>query len=303
MRWGGTGIGTVDGARLTFRYDAAGRLVEVIDANQGSTRYEVNPRGLLSSRTDAAGRVVQFGYDEAYRLASLTDENRETYRFQYDRRDLVSAQIGLDGHKRAYEYDVCGQGTIVRDGQIETRYERDVIGRLTAKHVAHERCEYRYDEAGRITSAELYTLAARGPSLKNRVSLKYDKRGEVVEEYTPTGWLAHTYDELGNRVSTTISGGRTIDWLHSGSGHAHQIRFDGAAVADIERDDLHREVLRTQSKLMSHFGYDAVGRRARQTAQHGTAGGELLAKQWHYACCRRRDPEARSSLRRDELSV
>lgn len=289
MRWGGTGIGTVDGARLTFRYDAAGRLVEVIDANQGSTRYEVNPRGLLSSRTDAAGRVVQFGYDEAYRLASLTDENRETYRFQYDRRDLVSAQIGLDGHKRAYEYDVCGQGTIVRDGQIETRYERDVIGRLTAKHVAHERCEYRYDEAGRITSAELYTLAARGPSLKNRVSLKYDKRGEVVEEYTPTGWLAHTYDELGNRVSTTISGGRTIDWLHSGSEHAHQIRFDGAAVADIERDDLHREVLRTQSKLMSHFGYDAVGRRARQTAQHGTAGGELLAKQWHYACCRRRD--------------
>ncbi|MCL4636666.1 hypothetical protein [Burkholderia sp.] len=93
MRWGGTGIGTVDGARLTFRYDAAGRLVEVIDANQGSTRYEVNPRGLLSSRTDAAGRVVQFGYDEAYRLASLTDENRETYRFQYDRRDLVPRRL------------------------------------------------------------------------------------------------------------------------------------------------------------------------------------------------------------------
>ncbi|OXI41322.1 hypothetical protein CFB49_25665 [Burkholderia sp. AU17457] len=39
----------------------------------------------------------------------------------------------------------------------------------------------------------------------------------------------------------------------------HQIRFDGAAVADIERDDLHREVLRTQGKLTSHFGYDAGG--------------------------------------------
>ncbi|HHL4080093.1 hypothetical protein [Burkholderia sp. A2] len=43
----------------------------------------------------------------------------------------------------------------------------------------------------------MYTLAARGLSLKNRVSLKYDARGEVVEEYTPTGWLAHTYDDLG----------------------------------------------------------------------------------------------------------
>ncbi|WP_244099751.1 RHS repeat-associated core domain-containing protein [Burkholderia ambifaria] len=277
-----TGIGTADGARQMFRYDAAGRLVEVVDANQRSTRYELNPRGLLLSRTDAADRVVRFGYDDAFRLATLTNENRESYRFQYDRRDLLVAQIGLDGHKRAYEYDACGQGTIVRDGQIETRYERDAIGRLTAKQATHERCEYLYDKAGRITSAELYALAARGPSLKNRVNLKYGARGEVLEEYTPTGWLAHTYDELGNRVSTTISGERTIDWLHYGSGHVHQIRFDGAAVADIERDDLHREVLRTQGKLTSHFGYDAAGRRARHAAQRGRAGGELLAKQWQY---------------------
>ncbi|MCA8341231.1 RHS domain-containing protein [Burkholderia cepacia] len=128
----------------------------------------------------------------------------------------------------------------------------------------------------------MYTLAARGPSLKNRVSLKYGARGEVVEEYTPTGWLAHTYDELGNRVSTTISGERTIDWLHYGSGHVHQIRVDGAAVADMERDDLHREVLRTQGKLTSRFGYDAVGRRARHAAQRGHAADDLLAKQWQY---------------------
>ncbi|WP_396332204.1 hypothetical protein [Burkholderia anthina] len=88
-------------------------------------------------------------------------------------------------------------------------------------------------------SSELYTLTVCGPSLKNRGSLKYDARGEVVEEYAPTGWLAHIYDELGNRVSTTISGERPNDWLHCGSGHVHQIRFDGAAGADIERDDLH----------------------------------------------------------------
>ncbi len=274
-----TGIGTADGARQTFRYDVAGRLVEVVDANQRSTRYELNPRGLLLSRTDAADRVVRFDYDDAFRLASLTNENRESYRFQYDRRDLVAAQIGLDGHKRTYEYDVCGQGTIVRDGKIETRYESDAIGRLTAKQTTHERCEYLYDKASRIVSAELYTLAARGPSLKNRVSLKYGARGEVLEEYTPTGWLAHTYDELGNRVSTTISGERTIDWLHYGSGHVHQIRVDGTAIADIERDDLHREVLRTQGNLTSHFGYDAVGRRARHVAQRGRSADELLAKQ------------------------
>ncbi|MDN7895059.1 RHS repeat-associated core domain-containing protein [Burkholderia cepacia] len=50
----------------------------------------------------------------------------------------------------------------------------------------------------------------------------------------------------------------------------------------MERDDLHREVLRTQGKLTSHFGYDAVGRRARHAAQRGHAADDLLAKQWQY---------------------
>ncbi|WP_232447172.1 RHS repeat-associated core domain-containing protein [Burkholderia ubonensis] len=277
-----TSITTADGARQTFRYDDAGRLVEVVDPSQRSTRYAVNPRGLLLSRTDAAGRIVSFGYDNAFRLAALTNENRETYRFHYDRRDLLAEEIGLDGSRRTYAYDACGQGVAVREGTLETRYERNAIGQLSAKESARERCEYLYDPAGRIASAELYTLAARGPSLKNRVNLKYGARGEVLEEYTPTGWLAHTYDELGNRTSTTISGERTIDWLHYGSGHVHQVRVDDMVLADIERDDLHREVLRTQGKLTSRFGYDRVGRRAQQTAQRGASPEALLGKRWQY---------------------
>ncbi|MBN3787292.1 type IV secretion protein Rhs [Burkholderia sp. Ac-20353] len=277
-----TAIASADSARQAFRYDAAGRLVEVVDPNQRSTRYELNPRGLLKSRTDAAGRVVKFAYDDAFRLSALTNENRETYRFHYDRRDLLAEEIGLDGKRRTYAYDARGQGVSVRDGQLETRYERDPLGRLTAKEAGRERCEYLYDKAGRIASAELYALAARGPSMKNRVSLKYGSRGEVLEEFTPTGWVAHTYDELGNRISTTISGERKIDWLHYGSGHVHQIRFDGAAVTDIERDDLHREVLRTQGRLTSRFGYDSVGRRAQHTAQRGASPDALLGKQWQY---------------------
>nr|WP_254614970.1 RHS repeat-associated core domain-containing protein [Burkholderia pyrrocinia] len=277
-----TGIGTADGARQMFRYDAAGRLVEVVDANQRSTHYELNPRGLLLSRTDAANRVVRFGYDDAFRLVSLTNENRETYRFRYDCRDLLVEEAGLDGNVRAYVYDACGLGIALREGILQTTYERDALGRLTAKASGRERCEYLYDKASRITSGELYTLAARGPSLKNRVNLKYGARGEVLEEYTPTGWLAHTYDELGNRIGTTISGERSIDWLHYGSGHVHQIRVDDTAITDIERDDLHREVLRTQGGLTGRFWYDAVGRRMRFAAQRGATAEALLAKQWRY---------------------
>ncbi|MDD2018751.1 hypothetical protein NPS33_28385, partial [Pseudomonas putida] len=37
-------------------------------------------------------------------------------------------------------------------------------------------------------------------------------------------------------------------------------------ISDMERDDLHREVYRTQGKLTSCFGYDAMGRKAWQFA-------------------------------------
>ncbi|MBN3723569.1 type IV secretion protein Rhs [Burkholderia sp. Ac-20379] len=271
-----------DGAQQTFRYDGAGRLLQVTDPMQRSTRYEWNARGLLLARVDAAGRVVRFGHDEAFRLASLTNENRETYHFRYDRRDQLIEEIGLDGRARRYEYDARALGVALQDGALRTTFERDAIGRVTAKEVGQARRRYLYDKAGRLAAAELYALTARGPSLANRVNLKYDGRGQVLEEYTPTGWLTHAYDELGNRTTTTISGEQAIDWLHYGSGHVHQVRVDGAVIADFERDDLHREIVRTQGQLTSRFRYDSVGRRTSvATAPHAGADA-LLAKQWQF---------------------
>ncbi|MGR6549190.1 RHS repeat domain-containing protein [Pseudomonas plecoglossicida] len=44
------------------------------------------------------------------------------------------------------------------------------------------------------------------------------------------------------------------------------MNVDGQVISDMERDDLHREVYRTQGKLTSCFGYDAMGRKAWQFA-------------------------------------
>jgi len=45
-----------------------------------------------------------------------------------------------------------------------------------------------------------------------------------------------------------------------GSGHLHQLNLDGQVISDMERDDLHGEVYRTQGKLTSCIGYDAMTR-------------------------------------------
>ncbi|QKZ07625.1 RHS domain-containing protein [Pseudomonas eucalypticola] len=54
------------------------------------------------------------------------------------------------------------------------------------------------------------------------------------------------------------------------------IALDGQVISDFERDDLHREVYRTQGKLTSCFGYDAMGRKAWQYASSVPA--EKLSK-------------------------
>ncbi len=90
--------------------------------------------------------------------------------------------------------------------------------------------------------------------------------GRLTQEITPDGTLGYEYDPLSNLSTLTLPDGRKINHLYYGSGHLHQLNVDGQVISDMERDDLHREVYRTQGKLTSCFGYDAMGRKAWQYA-------------------------------------
>uniref|UniRef100_UPI000AF5C3AB RHS repeat-associated core domain-containing protein n=1 Tax=Pseudomonas monteilii TaxID=76759 RepID=UPI000AF5C3AB len=94
----------------------------------------------------------------------------------------------------------------------------------------------------------------------------YDVLGRLTQEITPDGTLGYEYDPLSNLTTLTLPDGRKVNHLYYGSGHLHQLNLDGQVISDMERDDLHREVYRTQGKLTSCFGYDAVGRKAWQFA-------------------------------------
>ena len=78
-------------------------------------------------------------------------------------------------------------------------------------------------------------------------------------------WIMST-TPLSNLTTLTLPDGRKVNHLYYGSGHLHQLNLDGRVISDMERDDLHREVYRTQGKLTSCFGYDAMGRKAWQFA-------------------------------------
>ena len=99
--------------------------------------------------------------------------------------------------------------------------------------------------------------------------------------YLPvTESIRYHYDFNGNRTATVLPDGRQINYLYYGSGHLHQISLDDEVITDIERDQLHREVFRTQGKLASRYELDPLGRLKRQIATLNdlTEGGKGKAK-------------------------
>jgi RHS repeat-associated protein len=276
-----------EGGVQRFDYDALGRLACVTDSAGHRTRYERNVRGLPTRRINAMGRSVDFVYDSGGRLLELVNENGEAYRFGYDRNDKLVEETGLDGIVKRIEHDARGLPVKVTDAAGEAdaltlRMERDALGRLQVKQARGRSTLYRYDQLGQLLHTEVFSDDGRSRTVHDKLAFTYSRRGELLSETGHLGTLAHRYDELGNRCATTLPDGRTINQLHYGSGHLHQINIDGDVVSDFERDDLHREVLRTQGQLTTRFGYDKLGRKTWQdtTAQH--AHEPVLRKEWEY---------------------
>ena len=125
-----------------------------------------------------------------------------------------------------------------------------------------------YDDGDRLLSIERQPTGI-GKQLgvtTEKLEYAYDLLGRLTKEITSSGTLAYEYDPLSNLTTLTLPDGRKVNHLYYGSGHLHQLNLDGQVISDMERDDLHCEVYRTQGTLTSCFGYDAMGRKAWQFA-------------------------------------
>jgi RHS repeat-associated protein len=110
----------------------------------------------------------------------------------------------------------------------------------------------------------------------NTVAFQYDKAGRLIKEKTQDGSVGYELDELGNLTALNLPHEQRINWLTYGSGHVHQIRCGEDIITDIERDDIHREVQRTQGQLTLGLGYDALGRKTWQSAVQAATNGPSM---------------------------
>ncbi|VVO63721.1 putative deoxyribonuclease RhsA [Pseudomonas fluorescens] len=266
-----------DGSAESFTYNALGQVLTHTDGKGQTTRLLRTARGLPSSRQDAKGQRIRYEYDQAIRLTALVNENNAAYQFAYDASDRLVEEKRIDNLTRQFSYNLGGHLTRVDEigygergerPQRHTEFERDAIGRLLAKLNADARQDYTYDDADRLLTIERLPTAdgkKLGVSAET-LDFSYDLLGRLIKETTPQGTLSYDYDPLSNLTTLTLPTGQHLNHLYYGSGHLHQLNLDGQLISDMERDDLHREVLRTQGTLTSCFGYDAMGRKAWQFA-------------------------------------
>ncbi len=217
-----------DGTHETFTYNELGQVPTHTDGKGQTTQLLRNGRGLPKWRQDAKGQTITYEYDKAIRLVALTNENDATYRFAYDDADRLIEEKRIDNLTRRFSYNLGGHLT-----QVE---------------------EIGYGEKGEQPRRS--THLERDPIGRLLAKLNDDARQDYAYEYDP----------LSNLTTLTLPTGQHLNHLYYGSGHLHQMNLDGQLISDMERDDLHREIYRTQGKLTSCFGYDSMGRKAWQYA-------------------------------------
>ncbi|NHZ89231.1 hypothetical protein F2P45_09410 [Massilia sp. CCM 8733] len=284
-----------DGSAEEFSYDAAGLLIEQRGPGRQPRRWVRNARGQVLDVIEQAQHQLRYRYDVRGRVVELARGELARYRFEYDAGDRLVREVRPDGAERRMRYDPAGElREIEKIGAVHGRaaprtvvYERDKAGRVLAQATATATTRYTWDDGDRLLAAACEP-GEEGLALgvsAGAVRFDYDAAGRMVAEHGAEGTLGYGLDPLDNLASLALPHGQRIDMLSYGSGHVHQIRCAGQVICDVERDDLHREVERTQGALTQRIAYDILGRRASQTAGSApelAAGQARLWRNYRY---------------------
>ena len=171
-----------------------------------------------------------------------------------------------------FKRDVLGRliHTLARDGGDrvqETAYQYDPNGNLVRAANRHSITCFDYNENGQLIAQHQWKVPSKEENARNGLPETDWRDAQYDMLYLPvTETVRYHYDFNGNRTTTVLPDGRQINYLYYGSGHLHQISLDDEVISDIERDQLHREIYRTQGKLASRYELDPLGRLKRQIA-------------------------------------
>ncbi|PSB67532.1 hypothetical protein C7B61_05680, partial [filamentous cyanobacterium CCP1] len=252
-------LSSSNGDRLTFIYNAQGRIVQATDQAGRSTNYEYDSSGeLLQSIVDLNG-TTRLTYNDRSLLASITDPNGVQQLFSYDAQGRVIEQrFNNDAEVLMYAYDTAGgitttdaNGTRIQQflndrGQVTQL--RDELGRTF---------QFRYDDSGNLTR-----LIQPDNSV---IAFTYDDRGNLLSQVNALGQrTSFTYDSTFNQLQiVTDARGNTIRYSYDNQGNVTEIIY-----ADVSREQFRYD---DQGNVV-----ESLNRRSQSTSYTYNNQGQLL---------------------------
>jgi RHS repeat-associated protein len=257
-------------ASTRITYDGNGYVASRTDENGNVTQYQNDVRGLVLSKTEAAGtaqqRVTTTTWHPAFHLPTQIVEPGRTTIFTYDASGNLLTKTQTDTTTGTVPYSTNGQTrswsyTYTAAGQVASM--TDPRGNVTT---------YAYDASGTL-------VTVTNPLGQTTRVTSHDASGRplmVVDPNNVTKTL--TYDLRGRLISVTVVGATTTI-AYDAAGNVIQVtRPDGSFLA-YAYDAAHR-LIRVSNAFDDRVNYtlDALGDHV-QTQIHGPGGATLTKTQ------------------------
>ncbi|CNI48561.1 PAAR/RHS domain-containing protein [Yersinia pseudotuberculosis] len=287
-----TGVRYADGRKEQLRYNAQGLVEQFTDPVGRQLHWRYNLRGQPVSFTDRLQREYRYRYDCHGQMIELDNANGGQYHFRWSSGGQLVEEQYPDNLVRRYRYGESGMlmalettAPTVDDLTVsrQVSFDYDAGGRMTQRLTGMSATRYDWDIMDRLLLAERVPTAVgeQAGIVGNGVRLAYDKAGHLLTESGDLGAVTYQWDPLHHLAALTLPDGQTLSWLRYGAGHVSAIRHGDTLISEFSRDNLHREVSRTQGILTQYRDYDAMGRRLWQSAGSDapTVAADLLPRQ------------------------
>lgn len=229
--------------RQMFTYDAAGNIVEALDANGGLTQYVRDAAGRVTRIISAAGRFIAYTYDTCGRLVTESVGLNEPVR-------VTDPVTGASSWEEPTRWAVT---TLVYDAasQVIERHTPDgLVEKMT------------YDAAGRLIKVQAGRRVA---------TYAWDACNQLVRVQDSTfGTRRYAYNELGHLVRVTDGLGNRTFFAYDADGLLTSVTDPTWAITEYEYDAAGRilEVAKkprpdsvvTTSAIRTTYTWDAAGR-------------------------------------------
>lgn len=248
------------GNTVQYAYDGVGNVTSYTDPGGSITNYTYDVLN-LPININNGGQIIYYQYDANGNKTQVLDEMNNPTHYFYNEMNRLSGINYPDGTNVMITYTPEGNKAtyINQSGQI-INFSYDSLHKKTSKSWNNETIDSFYDENGNRTQ-----IIHNGFS-NDIITKTYTERDELASVSVDYGngivkTTTHTYDPVGNLLTTTLPGGSTKTYTYNSNNQVTGISSAKDVMYALQYDPAGRRTSLTYPNGMTDtYMYDAANR-------------------------------------------